>query len=218
MDSLLPDASIGFLYLVPVLFSAAALNNLADPGVGGVLRLPARNVRPVEVRARRGRTHRRVVAGFAMTGFFVAELNQRRRTLAEHLAEREEQIRLRREAEQQVRVLIETSPLAILTLDHDGQIVLANESARELLGFDEESLQGATWRPTCRFSTACCAALRPPTCAPMWNPRASGATARSSWPTCGSPPTAPRKAPDWQRWSGTRARTCATARARASIR
>ncbi len=83
------------------------------------------------------------VASYAMTGFFISALNHRRRLLAVHLAEREQQIRLRQEAEQQVRILIETSPLAILTLNHNGQIELANESARELFGFGDGSLQGA---------------------------------------------------------------------------
>src|ERR1035441_8681921 len=73
-----------------------------------------------------------------------------RRLLVEHLAEREEQIRLRHEAEQQVRVLIETSPLAILTLDASGHVALANESAREMFGFEGDTLQGsdfATYLP-----------------------------------------------------------------------
>ena len=41
-----------------------------------------------------------------------------------------------------MRTLIETSPLAILTLDHAGCVALANESARQLLGFDSGPLQG----------------------------------------------------------------------------
>jgi two-component system, LuxR family, sensor kinase FixL len=46
-----------------------------------------------------------------------------------------------------VRVLIETSPLAILTLDFEGAVQLANESARDLLGFDEGQLQGKAVEP-----------------------------------------------------------------------
>ena len=46
-----------------------------------------------------------------------------------------------------MRILIETSPLAILTLDHAGQVALANESARELFGFEEEALQGTSVAP-----------------------------------------------------------------------
>ena len=84
-----------------------------------------------------------VTAGFAMTGFFVEELNQRRRLLVAHLNEREEQMRLRQEAEQRIRILIETSPLAILTLDRTGSVRLANQSAEQLLGFEEGQLQPA---------------------------------------------------------------------------
>ena len=37
-----------------------------------------------------------------------------------------------------MRILIETSPLAILTLDESGAVALANESAGQLLGFEDE--------------------------------------------------------------------------------
>ena len=46
-----------------------------------------------------------------------------------------------------MRVLIETSPLAILTLDPSGRVQLANESARGLLGFDDAPLQGQQIEP-----------------------------------------------------------------------
>jgi two-component system, LuxR family, sensor kinase FixL len=159
-DWVLPNISVGFLYLFPVLLSAAALNGTQivalavlcgylreafDPlqGTAGASGLPLPVVlNPFEWAP--GATGRLLVvtAGFAMTGFFIAELNQRRRLLAGHLREREEQILLRREAELQVRILIETSPLAILTMDRSGRVLLANESARELLDFQEEPLQG----------------------------------------------------------------------------
>jgi len=146
-DSLLPDVSIGFLYLFPVLFSAAAMNN---PQILGVALLCAflRKISDPFGDAP-GAVERTgvAVASYAMAGFFVNALNHRRRLLTEHLAEREEQIRLRKEAEQQVRILIETSPLAILTLNHQGNIELANESARDLFGFGDDPLQGADVGP-----------------------------------------------------------------------
>src|SRR2546429_4098819 len=142
VDWLLPAISIGFLYLFPVVLSAAALNTvqiLILAVVCGVLHEwdDPQNWTPGAAGGLATAT-----AGFAMTGLFVTELNQRRRLLQEHLAEREEQIRMRREAEMQVRILIETSPLAILTLDHEGTVALANESARQLLGFETDTLQG----------------------------------------------------------------------------
>jgi two-component system, LuxR family, sensor kinase FixL len=51
-------------------------------------------------------------------------------------------VRLRKDAESQIRALVETSPLAILTLNAAGRIVLANESARELLELGDQNLQG----------------------------------------------------------------------------
>ena len=46
-----------------------------------------------------------VVAGcfFGLAGLFVSELNQKRRLMTQHLHEREEQIKLRRDAEQRIR-------------------------------------------------------------------------------------------------------------------
>ena len=168
-DAILPDISIGFLYLVPILFSAATLNGKQIAGLAvlcGYMReafdplqmavQPPGTVMPAVLDPRQwvpGATGRLFVitAGFAMTGFFVAELNQRRRLLAAHLAEQQQQIKLRQEAELQVRILIETSPLAILTLDQTGRVVLANESACELLDLVQEEVQGcevARYLPT----------------------------------------------------------------------
>jgi len=161
LDWLLPNVSVGFLYVVPVLLSAAALSKAQILGLAATCAYLREAFDPLE-----GGPHNAAVvfdpsvwgpgsggrvlvsmAGFAMTGFFVAELNARRRMLAEHLREREKQIRLREEAEQQLEVLIETSPLAILTIGHAGKILLANESARQLLGYDDESMHGQPVEP-----------------------------------------------------------------------
>jgi two-component system, LuxR family, sensor kinase FixL len=147
-DAYLPiEMSFGFLYLIPIVLAAACLSSLQivlvssfcsflrelyDPGRG-----PAVS------------TSRLIAAGagFAMAGFFVTGLSQRRRLLQKHVNELEAEVRLRQDAESQVRVLIETSPLAILTLNQAGRIVLANESARELLEFGERPLQGVEVAP-----------------------------------------------------------------------
>ena len=153
-DWVLPDVSVGFLYLIPVLLTAPALTGpqivvmavfcaylreafdpLEAASHGGEVLMPV-VINPLRWAA--GATGRvlLVTTGFAMTGFFVSELNERRRLLAD-------QMREKLEAERRVRILIDTSPLAILTLDQYGRLVLANESARKLLGFEEETAQGA---------------------------------------------------------------------------
>src|SRR5579863_1155868 len=131
VDWLLFDMSIGFLYLIPILFSAAALKTSQILAMATLCAYLREALDPLQemphatgwrllqgfiptnwVAGSSGRVIV-VIAGFAMTGFFVAELNHRRRLLSEHLAEREQHIHLREDAERQLRILIETSPLAI---------------------------------------------------------------------------------------------------------
>ena len=162
-DYVVPNTSLGFLYLLPILLMAPALRRyqvLAVAFLCGYLRESFDPLQSIGLRADvpvvldpahwvAGSIPRLIVAssGFAATGFFVGELNKRRRLLAEHLAEHERQIRLRQEAELRIRTLIETSPLAILTLDDGGCVALANESARQLLAFDDAPLQGQEVTP-----------------------------------------------------------------------
>jgi two-component system, LuxR family, sensor kinase FixL len=157
-----PNTSVGYLYLIPILLCSAGLNRYeillmalvcgwlreaCDPLQGALGDRSAFVLNPTRWVA--GSYPRLIVAasGFATTGFFVGELNRRRRLLSAHLEERGEQMKLRRETELQVRTLIETSPLAILTLNHSGRVALANESARQLLGFDTDPLQGEDVTP-----------------------------------------------------------------------
>jgi two-component system sensor kinase FixL len=80
---------------------------------------------------------------FFGSGLFVAEVNRRRAEAARHLAALQEQIALRYSAQDQLSVLIETSPAAIMILDFEGSILHANASAAELLGCARDALAGA---------------------------------------------------------------------------
>jgi two-component system, LuxR family, sensor kinase FixL len=164
-DWAIPDVTLGYLYLLPILLAAGALSRRQilvmavlcaylreafDPAfehTGNTLWHLVNALNPWSWP--HGAWGRLVVVtvGFAMTGYFVSELNQRRRLLTEHLAEREFQMRKRHEAEQQVRVLIDTTPLAILMLDASGRVQMANESARNLLGFSDEPVSGQPVEP-----------------------------------------------------------------------
>ena len=161
IDAVTPDVSYGFFYLVPVLLSAAALNGVQILGMAvvcGYLReaFDPLQYQPGQNLARAlnpalwntGASGRLAVsvAGFAMTGFFLAEINHRRRRLKLHVQEIETEIRRREELERQLNILIETSPLAVLTLNQLGAVVLSNESARQVLGF-ENSLVGQNVEP-----------------------------------------------------------------------
>lgn len=142
VDKQLPTMSIGFLYLFPIVLVATSLSSLQIIAVSGLCSFLREAYDPLEWSAGASGRLIAAAAGFAMAGFFVTGLNQRRRMLQKHVGELEAEVRLRKDAESQVRVLIETSPLAILTLNAAGKIVLANESARELLELGNGDLQG----------------------------------------------------------------------------
>ncbi len=146
-DWLADNVSLGFLYIVPILLASATLRRLQMmilATICGVLREvfnPIHGQPGVLGRTLIG------VAAFAMAGFFVSELNRSRKLVTRHLAEREEQYQLRRQAEEELRAVIDTSPLAVLTLDSTGRVLLANESAKQVLGFQQPLLSGQEIQP-----------------------------------------------------------------------
>ncbi len=77
------------------------------------------------------------------SGLFVVALVRNRELVMGHLENIEREQSLRSEAEQQLRVLVESSPAAILTLDGRGFILAANNAAKELFTIsDGDALPG----------------------------------------------------------------------------
>lgn len=133
-----PYLSLGFLYLFPIMLAGGFLPRLQIFGLSlfcAILHevfssFPS----PDMVRTAM------VTVAFAGTGLFFSELVRNRQLVVLHLHELEEQVRFRRDAEDQLEMLIETSPAAIITMDSHGTITRANEAARQLFAPDEESL------------------------------------------------------------------------------
>ncbi len=85
---------------------------------------------------------------YCVTGLFVAALVRNRELAVEHLARIQREQELRREAEQQLSVLVESSPAAILTLDQNGMILAANRAAESLFLISEaQRLEGRPIAP-----------------------------------------------------------------------
>lgn len=86
---------------------------------------------------------------YFMSALFVAALVRNRQLVVESLAKVQREQSLRREAEEQLRVLVESSPAAILTADHGGVILAANNAAAALFSIPTgQNLQG---RPITTF-------------------------------------------------------------------
>lgn len=79
---------------------------------------------------------------FGVIGLLVGEMARNRRLQLEHLQSLREAVAQRQEAEEQMRMLVESSPAAIITADADGRIELANEAAHSLLAAGPGTLAG----------------------------------------------------------------------------
>jgi len=136
-----PRISLGFLYLYPLILASgyfswwkvlplamlyAVLAEVACPDVAG----SAINQHTVVT-----------VGGFTVAALFAAQLGMNRRRLESQFREIETSDRLRQEAQEEFRVLIETSAAAIVTVDADGRILESNRSAERVLGVGPESLR-----------------------------------------------------------------------------
>ena len=136
-----PYISLGFLYLFPIMILGGFLSRTQLVGVAlvcAVLQEAFSNLPENEAVIRLLFSS----AGFVGTGLFISEMIRNRRITMRHVEELEGQIKLRQDAEEQLRSLIESSPAAIITIDSDGSVLLANEAAQHLLALGGQPLQG----------------------------------------------------------------------------
>src|SRR5260370_38122189 len=87
-----------------------------------------------------------VFAALAGTGLFSYEVTRRRRQETENLQKVEKEVAARREAEEQLEFLIESSPAASLTVSANYLIVRANSAAHRLLDVLGGALLGRSIR------------------------------------------------------------------------
>ena len=136
-------ASLGVLYVLPVVLAATVIRpvwivalaflcsvlrswfDIPAPAIEVFLRFPF------------------ALIAYAGSGLFVAGLIRSRAATAELLAGLRHEQQLRREAEEELNVLVESSPATILTVDGAGVVLAANKAATGLLMLPEgETLKG----------------------------------------------------------------------------
>jgi len=132
--------SLGVLYILPMMLGAVILGPLEIAGLALVCAsLRARFDVPSSQAEAMLRFAFASLSYFA-SGLFVTALVRNRELVVEHLAKIEREQELRREAEQQLSVLVESSPAAILTLDQSGVILAANRAAKSLFMIPEPQI------------------------------------------------------------------------------
>jgi len=136
-----PYISIGFLYLFPIMLIAGFLARWQIVAIALVCAV----LQELFSELPSGEAITRLLmasAGFVGTGLFVSEIFRSRQMALGHLTEVETHTKLRREAEEQLRILVDSSPAAIMTIDGSGNILLANEAARNLFMSEDAVLVG----------------------------------------------------------------------------
>jgi len=132
--------SLGFLYLFPIMLLGGVLPRMQIVGLSlfcAILHEAFSSFpSPDAVRTAM------VTIAFSGAGLFISELVRNRQLALSHVQELEQQIRFRQDAENQLAMLIETSPAAIITVDSNGTILLGNEAARQLFAPNDTTLAG----------------------------------------------------------------------------
>jgi signal transduction histidine kinase len=136
-----PYISLGFLYLFPIMIAGGFLTRPQIVSFAVLCALLQEEFSNLP----QGDAWPRLIlssAGFIGTGLLISELLRNRRMVLDHLHEVEMQVLARRQAEDQLQVLVTSSPAAIITMDGDGTILLANEAAQQALAPGGASLPG----------------------------------------------------------------------------
>ena len=136
------NISFGFLYLFPILLAAPVLSRWQVLLAAFGCTLLSDFFDPFSFAAAALPQDFLVFAALGGTGLFSYEVARSRRREAENLHRVEAEVAARREAEEQLEFLIDSSPAAIVTTDAKGAILLANGAAHRLLGVGSGSLLG----------------------------------------------------------------------------
>jgi len=141
------NVSLGFLYLFPMLMVGACLARWQIAVVAAICTLLVESFDPFPFVAGEGIPRVILVfAAFLGAGLFVFQTTKSRELAQRHLEQIEKEFALRQDAEEQLKVLVESSPAAIFTTNTDGCVLLANDAAHRLLALAPGELPGRSIR------------------------------------------------------------------------
>ncbi len=135
-----PNVSLGYLYIVPILIASGFLKRWQIVGLAALFAVLREGLGPFPHDEFVWTREILVFGAFLSSGLLVREITEGRRRSEEYSRRLEDQIKLRREAEEQLRVLFDSNPAAILIVDQEHRIVRANEAAARMFGCSREEL------------------------------------------------------------------------------
>jgi two-component system, LuxR family, sensor kinase FixL len=131
------DYSLGTFYVFPVLVAGMALSRpqvvLFAAFCAWARSHFVPDLPPIEYWLR----FMMAMLAYSGAGLLVAEISRNRRIQAAAFQQLKLEQQMRRDAENQLRMLADSSPAAILTLNSRSEVLAANRAGHELLGFDQ---------------------------------------------------------------------------------
>jgi two-component system sensor kinase FixL len=138
---------LGFLYLFPMLLVGSVLKRWQIAVVAGLCTFLAEMFDSFEWFPAAGVPRDILIfSAFLGMGLFVYELVRSRQAALQHVQQIESEVEARREAEEQLEVLVESNPAAIFTTNSEGCVLLANDAAHRMLGLEPGTLPGKSIR------------------------------------------------------------------------
>jgi signal transduction histidine kinase len=137
------DVPLGFLYLFPMLMVGSVLKRWQIGVAAALCTFLAESFDSFDWRAAAAIPRDIMIfAAFLGTGLFVYEAVRSRQAAQLHLKQIEAESEARRAAEEQLTVLVNSSPVAIFTAESDGRVLQANGAAHRLFALPDGSLPG----------------------------------------------------------------------------
>jgi two-component system, LuxR family, sensor kinase FixL len=134
---------LGFLYLFPMLLVGSVLERWQIAIAAGLCTLLTELFDSFEWGLASGLPRDILIfAAFFCMGLFVYEVTRSRQIAVLHTNQIEREVLARSEAEEQLKILVESSPAAVFTTDEDGTVLLANEASHRLFGVPLGTMPG----------------------------------------------------------------------------
>src|SRR5579863_5304532 len=141
------DVTLGFLYLFPMLMVGGVLKRWQIAIAAALCTFLAEIFDSFDFRPSAGIPRDILIfAAFLGMGLFVYEVVRSRAAALTHLKQIESESEARRAAEEQLKVLVDSSPVAIFTADASGVVLQANDAAHRLFGIAAGALPGRSIR------------------------------------------------------------------------
>jgi two-component system sensor kinase FixL len=142
------EVPVGFLYLLPIVLASRVLTRLQVVLLGIGCTFLAETFDGFHWTLLSGAPRDLLyLLAFSGMGLFAFEVSAGRRAAGAHVKELERENQARRDAEEQLEILVESSPVAILNTDANGSVLLANDAAHRLFVLPTGSLIGKNITP-----------------------------------------------------------------------